>query len=74
MASEIIVALVAFAGTLAGTFGGIVTSAKLTNYRIQQLENRVNEHNQFARRMPVVEEKIKVAEHRIEDLERKVEQ
>lgn len=74
MASEIIVALVAFAGTLAGTFGGIVTSAKLTNYRIQQLENRVNEHNQFARRMPVVEEKIKVAEHRIEDLERKAEQ
>lgn len=73
MASEIIVALVAFAGTLAGTFGGIVTSAKLTNYRIQQLENRVNEHNQFARRMPVVEEKIKVAEHRIEDLERKAE-
>ena len=74
MASEIIVALVAFAGTLAGMFGGIVTSAKLTNYRIQQLENRVNEHNQFARRMPVVEEKIKVAEHRIEDLERKAEQ
>lgn len=74
MASEIIVALVAFAGTLAGTFGGIVTSAKLTNYRIQQLENRVNEHNQFARRMPVVEEKIKVAEHRIDDLERKAEQ
>lgn len=71
MSSEIVVALVAFAGTLAGTFGGIVTSAKLTNYRIQQLENRVNEHNQFARRMPVVEEKLKVVDHRLDDLERK---
>lgn len=74
MSSEIIVALVAFAGTLAGTFGGIVTSAKLTNYRIQQLENRVDEHNQFAKRMPVVEEKLKVVDHRLDDLERKVEQ
>lgn len=70
MSSDIIVALVAFAGTLLGTFGGIVTSAKLTNYRIQQLENRVNEHNQFARRMPVVEEKLKVVDHRLDDLER----
>lgn len=74
MSSEIIVALVAFAGTLIGTFGGIVTSAKLTNYRIQQLEQRVNEHNQFARRMPVVEEKLKVVDHRLDDLERKVEE
>ncbi len=70
MNSEIIVALVAFAGTLAGTFGGIVTSSKMTNYRLQQLESRVNEHNQYAKRMPVVEEQIKVANHRIEDLER----
>ena len=72
MTSDIIVAIVAFLGTLVGTFGGIVASAKLTNYRLQQLENRVNEHNQWARRMPVVEEQIKVANHRIEDLERKV--
>ena len=70
MNSEIIVALVAFAGTLAGTFGGIITSSKMTNYRLQQLETRVNEHNQYAKRMPVVEEQIKVANHRIEDLER----
>ena len=69
MNSEIIVALVAFAGTLAGTFGGIITSSKMTNDRLQQLESRVNEHNQYAKRMPVVEEQIKVANHRIEDLE-----
>ena len=69
MNSEIIVALVAFAGTLAGTFGGIITSSKMTNYRLQQLETRVNEHNQYAKRMPVVEEQIKVVNHRLEDLE-----
>lgn len=74
MASEIIVALIAFAGTLFGTFGGILTSAKLTNYRIQKLEEKVDEHNQFARRMPVVEEKLKVVDHRLDDLERKVEE
>lgn len=66
---EIIVALLSLAGTAIGTCGGIYTSARLTNYRIQQLEKKVDEHNQFARRMPVVEEKIEVANNRIEDLE-----
>lgn len=73
MSSEIIVGLLAFAGTLVGTIGGILTSAKLTNYRIQQLEKKVDEHNQFAKRLPVVEEKIKVIDHRIDDLEKRVE-
>ena len=45
-------------------------SAKLTNYRLAQLEKRVAEHNNFARRMPVVEEQIKIINHRIDDLER----
>jgi hypothetical protein len=70
--SEIIVALIALVGTTLGTFGGILTSSKLTNYRLKQLEDRVAEHNNYARRMPVVEEQIKVANHRIEDLEKKV--
>lgn len=66
-----IVAVFSLIGTLAGTFGGIITSAKLTNYRIVQLEKKVDEHNSFARRMPVVEEQIKVCNHRLSDLERK---
>ena len=74
MTSEIIVAIVAFIGTLIGTFGGIVTSAKLTNYRIQQLENKVQEHNNFARRIPLVEQRMETVEHRVETIERKVEQ
>ena len=59
-------------GTLGGSLGGILVSSKMTNYRIQQLENKVAEHNNFARRMPVVEEQIKVANHRIEDLEKEI--
>lgn len=71
MNTEIIVALVAFAGTLIGTFGGIVTGSKLTSYRIEQLEKKVDKHNSFAERMPVVEEQIKGINHRLEDLEKK---
>lgn len=71
MDNEIVVALVAFAGTLIGTFGGIITSSKLTNFRIEQLEKKVDKHNNFAERIPVIEEKIEVANHRIDDLEKK---
>lgn len=62
-------AIVSLIGTLAGTFGGIITAGKLTNYRLKQLEDTVREHNNYARRLPVLEEQMKVANHRIEDLE-----
>ena len=69
MNPEIIVALISLLGTLGGSLGGILVSSKMTNYRLQQSENKVAEHNNFARRMPVIEEQIKVMNHRIEDLE-----
>lgn len=76
MSSEVMVAMLSLAGTLLGTFGGIVTSSKLSNYRIEQLEKKVQAHNNLVERMYAVEghqetldEKIKVANHRIEDLE-----
>ena len=72
MDNEIIVALVAFAGTLIGTFGGILTSSKLINYRIEQLEKKVDKHNNFAQRIPVIEEQIKDTNHRLDGLERGV--
>ena len=77
MPENVIVALIAFGGTLVGTFGGIITSSRLTNYRIQQLEKKVDRHNQLIERTfrleetcSVLGEKIKVANHRIEDLEK----
>ena len=71
MSEVITVALISLCGTALGAFGGILTSAKLTNYRIQQLEKKVDKHNNFAARVPVLEEQMKVANHRIDDLERK---
>ena len=70
MSETVVTALLALAGTLIGTFGGILTSAKLITYRIEQLEKKVDSHNNFASRIPVVEEQIKVINHRIEDLEK----
>lgn len=69
MNNEIIVALISFAGTALGTFGGIMASTQLIKYRLEKLEQKVDKHNHFAERMPVVEEKISVINHRIDDLE-----
>nr|DAE34530.1 MAG TPA: Hemolysin [Caudoviricetes sp.] len=73
MSDTIIVGLFSLCGTVFGTVGGIIASSKLTVYRIKQLENKVDKHNNFAERIPVIENNIKVANHRIEDLERRVE-
>lgn len=69
MTNEIVVALLALVGTLAGTFGGILTSSKLTAYRIQQLEEKVDKHNGFATRIPLIEEQMKTINKRLDDLE-----
>ena len=69
MRIEIIVALLSFLGTLIGTLGGIVASSRITAYRLEQLEKKVDKHNNFAERIPVLEEKIKVSNHRLDDLE-----
>ena len=65
----IAVAIVSLVGTLIGTFGGIITASKLTNYRIEQLERKVDKHNNFAEKIPLIQNDIKVANHRIDDLE-----
>ena len=65
MTDTIIVGLLSLLGTCIGSWGGL----KLMSYRIEQLEKTVDKHNNFAERIPVVEEKLKVCEHRIEDLE-----
>lgn len=69
MQSEITVALLSLAGTLLGSLSGILASSKLTAYRLSQLEKKVDRHNGFGERIPVLEEKLKVVNHRLDDLE-----
>ena len=70
MNSEILVALLSLAGTLLGSLGGVLaSSSKLTNYRLSQLEKKVDRHNGFGEKIPVLEEKLKVVNHRLDDLE-----
>ena len=69
---DIIVALIALVGTLGGSLSGILVSSKMTNYRIQQLEKKVDKHNNFAEKIPLIQEQLKVANNRIEDMENEV--
>ena len=69
-------AILTLIGTLVGTFGGILTASKLLNYRVEQLEKKVDKHNTviertyaLEKRADVTDEKIKVANNRIADLE-----
>ena len=71
--NEIIVAIIsgvfALLGSAVGVFSGIKTCQKVTEVKIEELTREVREHNNFAKRVPIIEERIKVINHRIEDLE-----
>lgn len=76
VSAEVITAALSLVGTLVGTLGGIALSSNLTNYRIEQLEKKVEKHNNLITRtfkleqdFAVLDEKMKVANHRIDDLE-----
>lgn len=55
MSDVVIVTLISLLGTFFGSLLGVVTSAKLTNYRLKQLERKVERHNNFAERIPLIE-------------------
>ena len=67
--NEIIVALITGGVTLAGVLISNQKSQAVTDTKLEELTREVREHNNFARRVPVLEEQMKVANHRIEDLE-----
>lgn len=67
--NEIIVAIISGCVTLVGVLIANSKAQAVTDARLAELTREVREHNNFARRMPVVEEQIKVINHRIEDLE-----
>ena len=66
MPDTVVVAVLSLLGTLIGSFGG----TQLIKHRIEQLEKKVEKHNSVVERTYLLEEKIKVANHRIDDLER----
>ena len=70
MDSAIIVAIISFVGTLIGTAGGIIASGKLTEYRLSQLEKKVDAQNRASARIPVMEEKISNLTTRVVCLEK----
>ena len=67
--NEIIVALITGGVTLAGVLISNQKAQAVTETKLEELTREVREHNNFARRVPVVEEQIKVIHHRIDDLE-----
>nr|WP_325242756.1 hypothetical protein [uncultured Oscillibacter sp.] len=76
MSDAVLVALIGLAGSGLGSVLGILVSSKLTQYRLEQLEKKVEVHNKvidrvykLEERTELQEEKIKVANHRIDDLE-----
>ncbi len=80
MSDAILVALIGLAGSGGGSVLGILVSSKLTQYRLERLEKEVQDLNnliertyKLEERTELQEEKIRVAHHRIEDLEKKVE-
>ena len=70
MESTVIVAIISFAGTLIGTAGGIIASGKLTQYRLEQLEKKVDAQNKSSVKIPVIEEKLNGIERRISKIEK----
>lgn len=78
LTSEIILTLISFAGTVIGSLAGVFATSRLSNYRIEQLEKKVDKHNNLVERVfkleqteAVINNKIKTADHRIADLESK---
>lgn len=69
MVSEIIIALISGGITLVGVLIANSKAQAVTETRLDELTREVREHNNFAHRVPVLEEQIKVANHRIDDLE-----
>lgn len=68
MSETLIIALIGFAGTLTGSLLGVLTAQKLTQYRLQQLEEKVNKHNNLIERMTKLEGRVTETEHDIKDL------
>ena len=73
MKNEFFSGILSLLASLVGTFGGIITSTKLTNYQINELKKRVDKHNNVIERTYKLEEHCKYVDERIDKLESEVE-
>ena len=73
MHGEFLTGVASLIASLVGTFGGIITSTKLTNYQINELKKRVDKHNDVIERTYKLEEHCKYVDERIARLESEVE-
>lgn len=71
MDNTIIVSIISLIGTLGGSLGGILVANKLTNYRVEQLEKKVEKHNGIVERTYKLEGRMTEVEHDIRDLKSK---
>lgn len=72
MTDAIIVALLGFAGTLLGSLFGVLAAQKLTQYRLAQLEDKVNKHNKIIERTYILEGQMTEVQHDIRDIKQKI--
>lgn len=72
MSGAALTALFSLFGTLIGTFGGILTGSKLMNYRIEQLERKVEKHNNVVERMYQAEGHIEELQHDMRDIKNRL--
>lgn len=70
MSETVVVALLSLVGTLGGTFGGIITANRLTVFRIEQLEKKVEKHNNIVERTFKLEGQMREVEHDIVDMKK----
>lgn len=69
MEPEVLVSLITLIGSALGTFAGIAVNTKLTNFRIEQLEKKVDKHNNVIERTVKLEERIGAIDYRLKEIE-----
>ena len=70
--SELWVALVSLVGTIIGSMGGIIVSAKLTNFRLKTLEEKVEQHNRFGLSITAMQEQLKTLFHTVDEIKERI--
>ena len=73
MIKDILMVIIPLAGTVIGSIAGIMTSTRLTNYRIDQLEKKVDKHNDVVERVALIEQQEDTQWKRIDELKKDVE-